>query len=329
MNAVTEAAHVPYELAPRRSGKLVNALRTYVPFVVLAVLFVVSSIVSDVFLTTDNLLNVIRASAVLGLVSLGAALVLLCGRFDLSVGSTLAAGGMGYFAAQDAGVLPAIVVGLGAGALIGSVNGFLIACLGANALIVTLGMASVISGSLLLLSDAEFIAGHQASLNSIGRGDVLGIPAPVVLFVVVLAALEWWLRRTPSGRVVAAVGANDRASHASGVRVMRVRFACFLLCGVLAALAGIVLAARLNSAQPGAGTGYEFDAITAAVLGGVSLFGGSGSMLRATVGVLILSLLSNLLNLLDVPYTSQLMVKGLLFVTIIAVDGVAREWFRR
>lgn len=311
--------------AGRKRAVRATVVLEYVPYAMLVALFIAASIASSSFLSVHNLLDVAQTSAVLGFVTLGSAIVLLSGGLDLSVGAVMAAGAMACFAVESAGAPVAIAVGLAVGAGIGAANGVLVALLGANSLIVTLGVASIVSGGLLVLSHAGFLTGTNASLRVIGQNTVLGIPVSVLVFVVVLLVLTLWTRRLASGRAIAAVGANQRASFASGLAVPRLRFYCFVASGLLAALAGIVLASRVNSAYSSMGATYTFEAITAAVLGGVSLFGGAGSVVRATVGVLILALLTNIMNLIGAPIESQLMAAGILFIAFVAIDGAARR----
>lgn len=317
-----------FDLLRTHAGGIAPLLE-YIPFIALGVLFVVASIASSSFLNVHNLLNVAQASAVLGFVTLGTAIVLLSGCLDLSVGAVMAAGAMACFGAEREGAAVAIAAGLAVGIGIGAINGFLVGLIGANALIVTLGVASVVSGGLLVLSNARFMTGNSGALQALGQDSVLGVPVSVVVFAVVLVALTWWMRRVTSGRVVLAAGANPRASFASGLAVPRIRFYCFVLSGLLAAVAGIVLAGRVNSAYSSMGAVYTFQAITAAVLGGVSLFGGIGSLIRATVGVVVLALLNNVMNLLSLPIESQLIAQGVLFIAIIALDGLARSQGQR
>jgi ribose/xylose/arabinose/galactoside ABC-type transport system permease subunit len=312
-------------VAGQRGSVRVALALEYVPYVGLVALFIAATIASSSFLTVHNLLDVAQTSAVLGFVTLGSAIVLLSGNLDLSVGAIMAAGAMACFAAEGAGAPIATVAGLAVGAGLGAANGFLVGLLGANSLIVTLGVASIVSGGLLVLSNAVFLTGTNPSLRVIGENTVVGIPVSVVVFVVVLVVLTVWTRRMASGRAIAAVGANPRASFASGLAVPRLRFYCFVASGVLAALAGIVLAGRVNSAYSSMGATYTFEAITAAVLGGVSLFGGLGSVVRATVGVLILALLTNMMNLIGAPIESQLIAEGFLFIAFVALDGLARR----
>lgn len=309
--------------APRSRTIGVSLVVEYVPYVALLVLFVVASLISPSFLDVRNLLNVAQSSAVLGFVTVGSAVVLLGGGLDLSVGAVMATGAMACFAAGGSAPV-AIAIGLLVGAGVGAVNGVLVGLLGANSLIVTLGMGSVLTGTLLVVSDAGVLTTKDSGILAIGQRSMLSVPLSVVTFAAVLVVLIWWTQRRASGRAVLAVGANSKTSFASGLAVPRTRFFCFVLSGVLAALAGIVLAARVNSAYPSMGSSYTFEAITAAVLGGVSLFGGAGSVIRATVGVLVLSLLSNVMNLVGAPIESQLVAEGVLFIAIITLDGLAR-----
>jgi ribose/xylose/arabinose/galactoside ABC-type transport system permease subunit len=310
--------------APGRTLSLVSLL-DFVPYVSLVVLFIGASFVSPSFLNVHNLLNVAQTSAVLGFVAVGSAIVLISGCLDLSVGAIMGAGAMACFAVQSAGAPVAIAVGLGVGAGLGAVNGLLVGLLGVNSLLATLGMSSIVSGGLLVLSNAVFMTGTNTTIRQLGQSSIAGVPISVGVFVLVLVILTYWTRRLASGHAISAVGANPRASFASGLAVPRIRFYCFVVSGLLAAMGGIVLAGRVDSAYSSMGTTYTFEAITAAVLGGVSLFGGIGSVIRATIGVLVLALLTNIMDLLGAPIVSQLVVEGILFIGIVALDGVARR----
>jgi ribose transport system permease protein len=294
-------------------------------FILFILLIVIATLVSDVFLSTRNIGNVIRVASILGLVTLGEALVLIGGRFDLSVGSTLAAAGTVYLSLEPYGLIVATLGALLVGVVVGAINGALVGILGANALIVTLGMLSVVFGAILLYTNAAFLIGTDPAFTFFGRGEFLGVPMPVIIFLVSLLVLEILLKKTPFGRGVYAMGINEEAARASGIPVIRYRFISFIICGFMAALGGVVLTSRLNSSEAIAGVGYEFDTITAAVLGGISLFGGEGSMVRAGVGVLTLAILSNLLVLLNAPFTSQLVVKGVVFIFMISLDSIIRQ----
>jgi ribose transport system permease protein len=305
--------------------RIAHALRTYTIFVLFFVLILVATLVSDVFMSTRNIANVIRVASILGLVTLGEALVLISGRFDLSVGMTLGAAGTAYLTLEPYGLAAATLGALLVGVVIGSINGALIGILKANAFIVTLGMYSVIFGGILLFTRAEFLTGENPAFTFYGRAEFLGIPMPVILFVVSLVLLEILLRKTPFGRGIYAMGINEEAARASGVPTTKYRFISYVICGFMAALGGIVLTARLNASEAVAGVGYEFDAVTAAILGGISLSGGEGSMIRAGVGVLTLAILSNLLILINAPFTSQLIVKGGVFILMISLDSIFRQ----
>ena len=300
-------------------------LQTKTIFVLFILLIVVAALVSDVFLSTRNLANVVRVASITGLVTLGEALVLMGGRFDLSVGSTLAAAGAAYLSLEPYGLVVATLGALLVGVIVGAINGALVGVLGANALIVTLGMLSVVFGCILLYTDAAFLTGQNPALTFFGRAELLGVPMPVIIFLIALVVLEILLKKTSFGRGIYAIGINEQAARASGVPVTRIRFISFTICGFMAALGGIVLTSRLNASEAVAGVGYEFDAVTAAVLGGISLFGGEGSMVRAGVGALTLAILSNLLILLNAPFTSQLVVKGVVFIFMISLDSIIRQ----
>jgi ribose transport system permease protein len=306
-------------------SRIAHVLQTYTIFVLFFLLLVTATLVSDVFMSTRNIANVVRVASILGLVTLGEAFVLIGGRFDLSVGMTLGAAGTAYLSLEPHGLAVATLGALLVGVALGAINGTLVGILKANAFIVTLGMYSVIFGGILLYTRAVFLTGENPAFTFLGRAEVLGIPMPVVLFLVAAVVLEIILKKTPFGRGVYAMGINEEAARASGVPTTRYRFVSFVICGFMAAVAGIVLTARLNASEAVAGVGYEFDAVTAAVLGGISLFGGEGSMVRVGVGVLTLAILSNLLILINAPFTSQLIVKGGVFILMISLDSIVRQ----
>lgn len=253
----------------------------------------------EAFLTTENLLNVLRQNSMLGLVSLGMTFVILSGGVDLSVGALLAVGGVAAARLSGHGSLVAIIAGVVASAALGFANGLTIAKGRMPPFVATLAMMIAARGALLGLSgdDSIPLASSASAMHWLGRGAVASIPAPIALLV--LAYVLGWLalRYLRFGRQVYAVGDDAIAARLLGLHVDRVLVATYVLSGALAGLAGVVLAARLGAGQPVAGMGWELDAIAAVVVGGTLLSGGQGGAGLSLVGVLLFGVMLNLLNL--------------------------------
>ena len=251
------------------------------------------------FATPENLLNVLRQNSMLGLVALGMTFVILTGGIDLSVGALLAVAGVVTANLAGRGTAVAVLAGLGAAALLGLINGLVIAKARIQPFIVTLAMLIAARGAALAATGEESVRVDRLAggLTWLGRGEIAGVPVPVVLFVLAYA-LGWLvLHYTRYGRYVYAVGDSEEASRLMGLNVDRVLIATYTLSGALAGLAGIILAARLGAGQPVAGTGWELDAIAAVVVGGTLLTGGQGGAGATLIGVLLLGVIFNLFNL--------------------------------
>jgi ribose/xylose/arabinose/galactoside ABC-type transport system permease subunit len=297
-----------------------------VAFIVMVVVFAVSS---PFFLTGQNLHNLFVESVFTVLLAAGMTYVIIVGGIDLSVGSVLglSAGMTLMTASKGAPLLVAILVGVATGMVVGLVNGLLIAHLGVNAFIVTLATLSIGGGALNVLTTRVELTGvDSTAFTNLSQGSVLGIPAPVLMTLAVVLLLEFVLIATPFGRRIFAAGINDSAAHLAGVNLRRLRLQVYVLSGVVAGFAGVLLAAHLNSVQPDLGTGFELTAIAAAVIGGVSLSGGQGSVWRAVVGAFFLTTLSQGLQLLGVDPTWFTIVTGVSIVAAIAFSR-GTQWF--
>lgn len=290
---------VPARRAPAMRAKAASMLQRQGAVVALIAVCVFGFIRYEAFLTPENLLNVLRQNSMLGMVALGMTMVILTGGIDLSVGSVLAIGGVTAAALSGQGTLVAVAGGLGAGLLCGVLNGVLITKARIQPFIVTLAMMIAARGVALGVTGENSVRVDRGAegLMWLGRGRLLGIPVPVVLAA--LAFLAGWtvLRYTRFGRYVYAAGDHPDAARLLGLKVDRVLIATYAISGVLAALAGIVLAGRLGAGQPVAGTGWELDAIAAVVVGGTLLSGGQGGVGATVVGVLLLGVIFNLFNL--------------------------------
>jgi ribose transport system permease protein len=250
------------------------------------------------------------------------------GGIDLSVGSVLGfSAGMTLFSLSHGAPVPlAVLIGVGTGAMVGLINGAIIAGLGVNDFIVTLATFSIVAGALqVLASKADLIGSDAPSFTSIAHSSPLGIPTPILITVVVLLLLEFVLLLTPFGRRIYAAGINSRAAHLAGVNVQRLRFQVYLLSGAIAGFAGVLLASHLNSVQPSLGSGFELTAIAAAVIGGISLAGGQGSVWRSVVGALFLSTLNQGLSLLGIDPVWFTIVTGASIVAAVAFSNGAHR----
>ncbi|WP_410108745.1 ribose ABC transporter permease [Vibrio cholerae] len=295
--------------------------------IALLFLVVVVSFLNPNFFTVDNLLNILRQTSVNAIIAVGMTLVILTAGIDLSVGSVLAL--CGAFAASliamEVPVLVAVPTALLAGAALGAISGIIIAKGKVQAFIATLVTMTLLRGVTMVYTDGRPIStGFTDTADTFawfGTGYALGIPVPVWLMVVVFAGAWYLLNHTRFGRYVYAVGGNESATRLSGINVDRVKIGVYAICGLLAALAGIIVTSRLSSAQPTAGMGYELDAIAAVVLGGTSLMGGKGRIMGTLIGALIIGFLNNALNLLDVSSYYQMIAKAVVILLAVLVDN--------
>ncbi|BEU24372.1 MULTISPECIES: ribose ABC transporter permease [Paraburkholderia] len=294
------------------------------PFIALLVIAVGLSIVSHNFLTVDNLLNVMRQASINALIAFGMTLVILLGGIDLSAGSVLALSSVIIASLLTSGMPAglATLAGLVAGGLMGLVNGLVISKGKVAPFIATLGSMTVLRGLALVLSNGSPLSSFNSDFFSLLGGGYVArlVPIPVVLMLVMFAIFWVLLRKTVFGRHIYATGGNAESAKLSGVKVDRIQLYVYTISGVMAALAGVVLTSRLNSAQPTAGTGYELDAIAAVVLGGTSLTGGRGWIFGTLVGALLIGVLNNGLNLLDVSSFYQQVIKGGVILLAVLID---------
>lgn len=275
------------------------------------------------FLTTANLINVARQISITGPVALGATLVLLTGGVDLSPGSVVALAGVAAASFAHPGGLPLfipILAGLAAGALCGLVNGLLVTAAGVAPFIATLGMMTAARGLALVLSDGRPVSNLSDGFMAIAGGDVFGIPGPILIFALAAFVAHVFLKHFRPGRYLYAVGGNEQSAFASGISVKRIKILAYVLAGLTAGLTGVVLASRTTTGQPNAGVGYELDAIAAAVIGGTSLSGGSGTIIGTLLGAALMGVINNGLDLANVPSYYQQIVKGAIIVTAVALD---------
>lgn len=298
----------------------IDGVAVAIAFVAAAVFFTLST---EVFLTRENLGNLLVESTFIVLITAGMTYALIIGGFDLSVGSLigLSAGATLWTLQMGAPLAVGILAGIGTGLVVGLFNGFVIAVVGINDFIVTLSTLAICAGLLQVLTSKVQLTGVDSEgFAAITDARVLGVPSPLLIALLVIVLLELVLVMTPYGRSIYAAGLNSRAALLAGVNVRRLRLGVYLLSGVVTGLAGVLLASHLNSVQPGLGSGYELQAIAAAVIGGVSLAGGRGSVWRAVVGALFLSMLAQGLQLMGVDPSWFAIVTGASIVLAVAFD---------
>ncbi len=280
------------------------------------------TLTTDMFLSVANLTNVARQVSINGILAVGVTFVLLTAGVDLSLGSVVALSGVACATFAHPGDYPVFVpiaVGLLTGAACGLVNGVLVTRGGVAPFIVTLGMMTIARGLALIVSGGRPVANMSNELTALA-GDFLGIPIPVLCFAGVALAAWFFLRNFRLGRHIYAVGGNENAARAAGVPVERVKLFAYGLCGLLTGLAGVVLAARITTGQPNAGQAYELDAIAAVVIGGTSLAGGVGTITGTLLGVLLIGVINNGLDLLGVSSYYQAVIKGVIIVGAVWLD---------
>lgn len=302
--------------------------KRYGLFVILALLIIIFAIATPRFITPTNLMNILRQISMFGIVVVGYTMVMVSGGCDMSVGGQLALCGM--FAAQltvNMGVPTpvAIILTLALGALFGLLNGLLMNTFNIMPIIVTLGTMLIFQGASYVISGGVAIYGLPDSMKWLGQGYIGPIPTPVVLLVVVCLLGYVFLHKTYYGRQIFAIGGNLEAARLAGIKIKKVRLTVFTITGVLAALAGMVMAGRTGSAQPSAGSSYPFDCMTAVVLGGVSFAGGSGSIMGAMMGVLIIGVLNNGMQLIGMDANEINCIKGLVLLIAIGIDSYQRK----
>ncbi|MGB0957612.1 MAG: ribose ABC transporter permease [Litorivicinus sp.] len=312
-----------------------NAVNQYVknniPLVGLLLLIAIVSAINPAFFSLDNFLNILRQTSINAIIAMGMTFVILTAGIDLSVGSILALAGAicAAMIGVDTPLFVALAVTLLIGAGLGATSGVIVAHFNVQAFIATLVAMTMIRGAVLVFTDGRPIStGNYDVANSfyeIGGGYLWGIPVPILVAAAVFAACWWLLNRTVIGRYVYAVGGSEKVSELAGINVKRVKIIVYSISGFLAALAGIILTARLESAQPTAGTAYELDAIAAVVLGGTSLMGGRGRITGTLIGALIIGVLNNALNILDVSSYFQMIAKGSVILLAVILDGRSKS----
>jgi ribose transport system permease protein len=292
-------------------------LSSYAIFVALLVECAVLALATDAFLSSGNLMNVLRQNAFTAILAAGMTLAILTGGIDLSVGSVVALSGVVCADVLSRG--GSLAAGVGAGVLVGvatgSLNGLIVTRVGIPPFVVSLAMMLIARGAAYKYTDARTISGLPASFAFLSTG-----LAPTAIMALVFVLAWVLLLRTPFGRHIYAIGGNREAAWLAGIRVNRVLLEVYVLCGACAGLAGVLVASRLNAGYPKAGEFYELDAVTAVVVGGTSLFGGRGSIWGTLAGAFFIGILNNGLNLFHVEHYDQLVVKGVVLLLAASLD---------
>lgn len=314
--------------APTVTPRLLEALRQYGTLGIFLVLVVVAALWSDAFLTERNLMNVVRQVASgAGIMAVGMLFVVLTRGIDLSVGSIAAVGSVvcaHLIAGQGYSVPVTIVLVVLTGAACGAVTGFFVAYMRLPSFVISLAMMAIARGLSLIISAGRPITMGQPgeALVNFGSGFILGIPQPAILMLIIYAIGGVVLTFTSFGRIVTAIGSNEEAVRLSGVPVERYVLSVYVISGALAAVAGIVAAARTGIGTPQVGVGAELDVIAAVVIGGASLMGGRGGMFNTLLGALILGIITNIMNLAGVPGYHQNVYLGLIIILAMLIQFV-------
>lgn len=301
--------------------------QTLIIFLLLLVAFF--GILSDRFFTLNNIISITRQVAIYGIMSCGMTFALIGGNFDLTAGAIVSLTCIIAVRLHDQiGALPAIAIALVVGIIFGSITGFLVGHLKLTSLITTLGMKSILSATAMIYTQSKFFTVADPDhtwYRFLGREYFLGIPIQVYLYVIFIVIFQYILRRSKFGYQVKAVGGNRVASHYSGINDKKMVMKTFILSGFCAAIAGIILGSRSMTAQVGVGEGFEFDVITACILSGTSLLGGSGSVSRAFIGVLIMGVLANGFVMVGLPYYFQWMAQCVIIVAAVWLDIASKK----
>jgi ribose transport system permease protein len=304
-------------------ARITSLMKKNVPFLILLSLLILFTFIAPNFMTFGNLRTLSRQVSFSGIAAVGLMFVMISGGIDLSIGSqvvltnVLLAIMMVYGKMDPAVAIPLI---LGVGLILGAINGLLSITLKIHPLIITLGTAAIYKGIGYIINASRNIMGFPDSFRWLGQGYVWGIPVPVIVWVIVALIGAFVLNKTYFGRRVFALGGNEEAARLAGVRVSRMKVFLFMICGFTAAITSVLLLSRVFAGQTVTGQGLEFDCLTAALLGGVSFKGGEGSIFGLVVGILIIGVLNNAMQLASFPDFSQTVVKGAVLLIAVAID---------
>jgi len=298
--------------------------RQYSIYIAFLVLFAILSVSSEVFLTPTNIANIFKQISVIGIIAIGMTFVIVSGGIDLSVGAVLALSACmaTSFARAGSGYPLAFsyMMGILMGLLCGAFSGAFISFLNVPPFIATLATMTIARGFNFVYTDGRPITGLSNAYRYIGRASIAGIPVAVLIYVGVILIGLFLLSFTKFGRHVYAIGGNEKSAIVSGIKTKYVKFMCYIISGLSAAIGGILLSSRISTGQPAGGEGYELDAITAVVIGGASLSGGVGNVFGSVIGMLIIGIMTNGLDLLNVSSYYQQVIKGVIILAAVLSD---------
>jgi ribose transport system permease protein len=302
-----------------------RAKRIFSIYTAFLALIIIASFLSPTFMTSTNIFNVLRQASALGIISVGMTYVILSGNggVDLSVGAVISLTtclAAGIMMGQTSGVLPAVLAVLVVGALIGLFNGLLITKFKTDPFITTLGTMTVVQGIAMYYTKGSPFGGTPSGFRFIAEGYIGFVPVPVIIFLVIFGIGFWVMRKTVFGRYIYAIGGNQEVARLSGIKVNKYKVSVYVISALLATVAGLILVARVSLGDPKLGYGYELDAIAAVIIGGTSFAGGVGGMGGTIVGVMIIAVMNNLLNLMDVSPFLHGVVKGLIILAAIIMQ---------
>jgi len=300
----------------QNAKKFIQEYSILIGFILLCIL---ASFASDVFLTSQNLINILRQSSIIGVISIGMTFVILAGGIDLSVGSSLALIGGISLIIQNAtnSVTLGVLASIGLGIIIGIFNGAISTYGKIPPFVVTLGSMAIARSLILYISDGGSIAGNLESFESFANSYLFFIPIPVIVFVAITLVGYLILEHTPFGRYVYAIGGNEKAARLSAINTNLMKVIIYAICGVSVSIASLIETSRLNSiSSSSSGVGYELDAIAAVIIGGTSLSGGKGKVFGTFIGAILLAAINNIMNLINVSPYLQGLVKGVIIIIV-------------
>lgn len=311
----------------KKNGSVSDQLSQFAMLIALFVLLIFFSVTTEGFLSSTNIFNILRQVAVNGIAAVGMTMVIITGGIDISAGSMMGVASVGCATLMVNGLHPilAVVLVLVLGLIIGLCHGYFVYSVSLPPMITTLATMGILRGITYIISGGLPVYGFPEKFNIIGQGYIGPIPVPVIIMILCFLIGWFILEKTAFGRYVYGVGSNLEASRLSGINVQKVIYWVYGLCGMLSAMAGVVLLSRVNSGQPKAGEGYEMDIITAVVLGGVSTSGGEGRIRNVIIGLLLMGVLLNGMVMMNIPDYYQRVVKGCVLLLAISYDKISQK----
>ena len=298
-----------------------NLFKKQAVLMVFIVLFIVFSFLVPSFFSARNLINILKQSAILGIVACGLTFPVISGNVDLSVGSIVSLCGVVALSFSYQNIWLAVLIPICLAVIIGLINGFIVTKFNANSVIITLGSLAVIRGLALIYTGGKMVEGSDSSkFILIGRSLIGGVPVYVFIFIIIAIILGIILNYSTLGRFVYHTGSNIEAGKIAGINIDNIRIYTFIISAVCSAIAAIILSSRLYTASPLTGNGYEFDAVAAIVVGGSSLFGGKGNIYRTVIGIFFIVMVINAMILLNLPVAFQYIAKAIIIVVAVWLD---------